>query len=241
MSISVARILSLIEQDGFVLVHKNANGQSSFRRPDSQPKLSQWIIVDCAGRQHEAVVGSIATSVTKRISIKGLMEMRLLDEIAEVEERGWTIVDSTEKAKEWEVQLARVAPLRAAEMAAEIGPEILDRTESARIAVGKYLGCLIDTADAGTQLQFLREQAEQSIVADAERLANWPGVLQVAGAEDQYLLATLCVLHFQRHVENPLCSFIGSDPLENDQLMWRIQLLADTFLADSETCQRTAT
>lgn len=234
MSISVARIRSILEQDGFVLVGNNTSGQSSFRRTASQSHLFEWIIVDCAGRQHEAVVGSIATSVTKCILTKGLMEMRLLDEIAGIEERGWTIVDSIRHAKEWEAQLAKVAPMRSAEMATEVGPDILERTKLARIAVGKYLGSLTHMEDVDIQLKLLRGQAKQYIVADAERLANWPGVLQVAGAEAQYLLATLCVLYFQRHVEDESFTFMGSDPLENDQLMWRIQLLADNFLAGSK-------
>jgi hypothetical protein len=164
------------------------------------------------------------------------MEVRLLDEMAEDKVRGWTILDSRAKAEAWERQLARVAPARTSEFAAEIGINVLARTNVARIAVERYLELLaVGPRTVAERLSDLRQEVDEVIIADAERLATWPGVLQLAGAEDHYLLATLCIIRFERQVEASSATFLGDDPLVNEHLMWRMQLLADALLVRSQT------
>lgn len=239
MKIQPKRLLSMLTPLGFAL-GRVSTIEDSFElvRVSKTPALYEAVMVSSQGKRGEAVSATIGISVTKLVMTKGLVETRLLMEVADVKElvdeygfwvpgRGQAIIETTERAKQWEEQLASVASERAAEMAADVGPELLERTKSARNAVGKYLECLSDIKEVGNQLRCLRQQAERPIVAEAERLANWPGVLQEVGTEEVYLMATLCILHFQHHVENTTGSFIGCDPLENEQLMWRIQLLVD--------------
>ena len=244
--VSKARLSPLFARHGFSPGAPWYGGWT-WRRWNDRIGVSEWVVVGFAGKNSESVSVNRGVGVTRIIAIG--LEHELLMEAADVKElvdedgfwlpdRGRAIIETVERAKEWEAQLAQIAPKRTAEMAADVGPGVLSRTASARAAVEKYLSLLSNTEVIDTQLRHLQQQTARSVVADAERLVEWPGVLQVAGAEAQYSLAALHILHFQRQVEGAVESFIGSDPLENDQLMWRVQLLADALLADSGAEQK---
>src|SRR5207248_1369102 len=109
------RLLSSLEQHGF----NSGPGLSSqdsftFVRKSKAPDLFEWIFIEASGKRSEAVVASVATSLTSTIlDRRGLAVEHLLMEIAEDQERGWSIVESQAEAREWESRLVGVAPFRA--------------------------------------------------------------------------------------------------------------------------------
>ena len=66
---------------------------------------------------------------------------------------------------------------------------------------------------------------------EAARISRHPGVIQLAGTEECYLLASLALVVFGDNVEGAANAFKGHDPLENREMMFRIQLIADRLLA----------
>lgn len=231
MIVNPSRIGKLLEPHGFVLGRTSRIEKSySFFRSDQEPELFQWIKVEGAGRRGEAVAAEVAVSVTKRVSLTGLMELHLIKEIASVKERGWTIISTAKEARAWENRLASIGPLRATEFARERGPELLSTTDSARRAAKHYLEHLDLERSLDEQLHQLRQRCDQALIERAERLAAWPGVMQEYHAEDVYLLCTSCILCYENEVETASTSFSREDPLENAPLMWRIQLVADVLL-----------
>jgi hypothetical protein len=108
----------------------------------------------------------------------------------------------------------------------EVGAALLKRTEAARQFARDRLGRLVPGPGVSEQIAELERSMPSVLAAEARRLAAWPGVMQVAEAEGIYVLACLCVLHGNEHQSLP-----GQDPLSNDELMWRIQLVADGILS----------
>jgi len=79
----------------------------------------------------------------------------------------------------------------------------------------------------------LKQNVSADVNREARHLAEFPGVLQQRSAEEVYELAALTILRFENEVEASAPSFHGQSPLENDSLMWRIQLVADHILSQS--------
>jgi hypothetical protein len=231
MKINVSRIIALLRPEGFVLGRTSRIEKSfAFVRPDQRPELYQWIIVNCAGKNGEAVVGKVAVALTTHKGLKGLMKSQLLFEIAQVKERGWTKIYEAAEARAWEREFVAIAPRRAVELAAEAGAELLETTKSARNAAHAYLEHLDLSKPVPELLNEAISRVDSRRLAEAQKLAEAPAVLQVFGAQDIYLLACLCILEYEEEVEDVGTSFYGQKPIQNKQLMWRIQLIADRLL-----------
>jgi hypothetical protein len=230
MRIQTSRLLRHLSRHGFALVHNGGGGKTCLVRPDSSMRTIQWIVVDSSGKKGEAAVAYIGVGVTRRIAFKGLLDLQLLEEIAEDKDRGWTIIITDQDALAWEEKLIRVAPRCAKEFASEHGPILLQRTEAVRNAVGKYLSHLDTEQAIEGQLKSLERRASERMLTDGERLAGWPGVVQIPEASAVYRLACLAIVSFEHEVEENRRPFAGQNPLEDDGLMWRIQLIADELL-----------
>jgi hypothetical protein len=199
----------------------------TFVRKSKSPDLFEWIFVEASGKKSEAVVASVATSLTSRIlDRRDLAVERLLMEIAEDQERGWSIVESQAEAREWESRLVDVAPVRADQLTEERGDELLHRTEEARRAVKRYLVHLDLAKPVATQIEQLRHNADPKQLGVAERLAWWWHC-----AEDIFALSWLCIVSFEAEVEDPPKSFAVQNPNFNAELLWRIELIADKLLS----------
>ena len=79
--------------------------------------------------------------------------------------------------------------------------------------------------DVRDYLEELQREMPSERIAEAQRLAAGTGVLQVSGSEHIYLLACLAVLNGDHG-----SSLLGQDPLANQMLMWKIQLVADGIM-----------
>ncbi len=227
MKISCTRAGKLLKAKGFVNRRTSPLVRHcAFVRPDPNPSLYQQIDVSFAGRRGEAVVAHIAASVARWIRVKGLSVSRLLGEIAIDQERGWSIIGTRAEADEWERSLADLGPIAVTEFVSEVGAALIERTEAARQVARDRLARLDPGRCVSDQIAELERSMPSVLVAEARRLAAWPGVMQVAEAEGIYALACLSVLHGNDRQSPP-----GQDPLSNDELMWRIQLVADGILS----------
>jgi hypothetical protein len=227
MKISCARTGKLLKPKGFVTRRTSPLVRHcAFVRPDQNPSLYQQIDVSFVGRHDEAVVAHIAASVARWIRVKGLSVSRLLVEIAIDQERGWSIIGTKAEAEDWEQSLADVGPIAVAKLVSEVGTALVGRTEGARQFARDRLARLDPERDVSEQIAELERSTPSVLVAEARRLAAWPGVMQVAEAEGIYVLACFSVLQ-----GNDDQSLPGQDPLSTDELMWRIQLVADGILS----------
>ncbi|MBI3723852.1 RHS repeat-associated core domain-containing protein, partial [bacterium] len=169
------------------------------------------------------------TVVREQCSTKGLVEDRLVKEIA-AEKSGWTFFPTTEAAKAWERRLASIAPKMARDLAVEKGPEVLERTAAARDAVARYLRFLGGFESPWQARAALSTDMSDADQREAARLAEFAGVLKVRGAGDQYAAACTAIVKHAATVEETPMPFRGVSPLDERNLMWRIQLLTDALM-----------
>jgi len=219
----------LLEAHGFDTAWRSGS-DLLFVRPSSVVGLFEHVLIGSAGPKREAIYADVVISIVQhRLGTKGLCELHLVEEVAADKERGWTVMRTLEESREWARKLADVAPRAAAALAAEKGPALLARTVTARAAVEAYLKQLPDAADLNVLTTWLLGRLGGDGVALARRLADGPGVLQNAGAEPLYEVACLAIVLFE--VGSQGLAEAKLDPLEDEGLMWRIQLLVDRLEA----------
>ncbi|MFN0197434.1 MAG: hypothetical protein ACKVT0_11875 [Planctomycetaceae bacterium] len=221
MKVSQRRLQKLLEPIGFI-TRRVGRHDLGFIRPDVLSDLYLLIELSFAGKKNEAVAGYVFISVTRWICIKGISEGNLLLNVASDKERGHTIVETTSQAKEWEYLLARNAPTAVEALAREHGQSLLDRSAHARQRAALHIQRLDRTEPLYAQII----KFDVNLINAAQRLAEWPGVMQVYDAEEIYLLASAMVLSGDEEF-----SYWGQDPLHNDDLMWQVQLVADEILS----------
>jgi hypothetical protein len=224
----------LLQAQGFDTSWRSGNDLGFVRMVDG---LYEHVVIGSAGREGDAVYANVAISIVQhRLGTKGMCELRLVEEVAGDAERGWTVIRTVDGSREWAQRVAEVAPRAATALAAEKGPALLARTAAARAAVEGYLKKLPDVADLEALKSWLLGRLEGDRVALARRLADGPGVLVKAGAELLYVVACLAIVLFE--IGNSSLSQVSFDPLEDRELMWRIQLLVDRLEARTTPAAR---
>lgn len=207
---------------------ENRDNESALtRQSQTSGELFELLIVGWAGRHGEAVSADAGVSVMRGWPTKGLIETERLPEVDDDRDHHRSMVHSGTDAERWEASVARVAPRKCVECSVRLGPELLARTEPARLAVARYLSQLPSGLAARDARDWLygKSSSEQRVAAN--RLRRWPGVLQVEGAELVYEVAALLVMRFASVAESQQALEVSADPLRTPELMWRIQLLRD--------------
>lgn len=227
MKINRNRLTKHVSRHGFTQSQAEPNSLT-FVRPDARRELFQKIHVDCQGKRSEYVYGNVSVSVVKHMHLKIDARNHLM-ELDVNKERYWTLVESDDQAKAWENHFADVAPRAADSWAHTHGDALLRRTEKARVRSANNLRKLTLTRPLGQQIQAFEAMRGSRLVSDAMRLAAWPGVMQIYGAEELYTLACCAVLSGDESAE-----YAGQDPLRHDELMWQIQIVADGILLGTE-------
>lgn len=189
------------------------------------PSLFRQIDVTFAGNRKEAAIAHLTVSVTKWLRVKGLSTTRLLEDVATDKGRGWSVIATENEAQAWEAAVARLGPIGASELSSEAGPVLLEMTHDARTIAQDLLANLDRKRNVFDQLQVLERSAPLGRVAEAKRLAELPGVMQLTDSQEIYRLACLVVLNGLDQ-DNPS----DLDPLNNSTLMAQIQLVADGLL-----------
>lgn len=240
--VSEARLSGLLNDSGF----RSASrwyGSYAWNRWNSMLGVSEWILIGFAGQTNEAVSANVGVGITRTLAFG--LSYELLMDLADVTEtfdkygswlpgRGRAIIETSEQAKAWERRLADIAPAAAECYALKHSDELLKQTAHARQRSVEILQQLDFTKSLGQQIQELESRYGHAYRQEAERLAEWPGVMQIFDAEEIYLLACYAVLTGEQGT-----TFIGQDPLSNEELMWQIQLVADGILSWTREAETT--
>ena len=233
--VSERRLSSLLNPAGFHNV-THRFGDFAWNRWNSLQGVSEWVLVGFAGKNYEAVSASVGVGITRILAFGVKHELVL--EVADVKvmldeygfwipDRGKAIIESVNKAKAWEYRLAEIAPTAAECYAVQHGIELLRQTANARQRSLELLPRLDSTKSFYQQIEEFEARHGHEFRKEAERLSEWPGVMQISDSEQLYLLACCAVLTGDQGIE-----FFGQDPLENDELMWQIQLVTDGILSE---------
>jgi hypothetical protein len=229
-------LFALLEQHGFSYGPESRTTDALiFVRPSHRDALFESIIVDSQGKRGEAVYASVGVAVTRQVAYKVLGEVQLLGELGGDPNRGWTIIEDDRKAEEWEHQLSAIGPMRAREWADIAGLKVLRQTEGTRIAVAKYLTLVEPTEDLERVLGHLKRAASKSIADEAERLHACPILNGGPNQQAAYRVACYVIVANSEEVERR--SFLGADPMNDVNLMYRVIMLADRFLIASSMRQ----
>jgi len=228
--VSKNRLSDLLIATGFRSASRWYGGYA-WNRWNSLHGVSEWVLIGFAGKKNEAISANVGVGITRSLAFGITHE--LLVEVADVREmfdnygfwtpgRGQAIIETTERAKAWERRVAEIAPAAAECYALQHGNELLKQTTRARQRSLELLRQLDSTKSLYQQIQEFEDRHGHTFRKEAERLAEWPGVMQVRDAEELYLLACCTVLTGEQGT-----ALTGQDPLKNDELMWQIQLVAD--------------
>lgn len=234
MMVSVKRVGKLLEPQGFQLVYYHAQARLFvFSRNDPNPDLFQRVRIHCAGKRGEAAEGDAEVSVIRGANAtKGLVEDELLLELASEPERGWTVLGTNDEAKDWEQRFAQFAPQQAAMLARKMGAELLAATAACRAAAAEMRERMGDIHDLLSTRSQLARDATAEQLQTARRLAEWPGVLQIAEAELVYEVATIAIVIHATEISS-LRLNVEADPLYDRHLMWLIQILVDRIITEN--------
>ncbi len=223
-------LLSALSGAGYKL-GRTSDSETSFTFTKARSDgLYELISCSFAGRNRDAAVCRVGISVTRIVLLKNLTEESVVVEVATVPERGWTIVESDEQLRVWEQKVLDVAVPTANQFANEHSKALLDRTEKSREAVQTCIDEVLSFDSLDGCLTYFKSRTSDEQIHVARRLAEWPGVRQVNRAEQIYEVACLVVVARIRPNDLPNPEEPVTMPLENDQLMWEIQLIADRLL-----------
>ena len=231
--VSETRLSGLLCASGFRSVSR-WHGDYAWNRWNSLLGVSEWILVEFAGKRNEAVTAKVGVGITGTLAFG--ISTELLVEVADVREiddkdgfwipgRGRAIIETLERAQEWERRLAKVAPAAAHSYALQHGDELLNQTTHARQRSAHLVRQLDCKKSLYQHIQELTARHGRDSRKKAERLAEWPGVAHTCEMDELYLLACCAVLTGEEGL-----ALAGLDPLKHDELMWQIQLVADGIL-----------
>lgn len=236
MKLDQGTLRELLQVHGFDTTWRSGS-DLGLVRPSTVNGLYEHVVIGSAGREGDAIYANVVISIVHHsLGTKGMGELRLVEEVAADAERGWTVMRTVEESRQWAQKLAEVAPRAVSALATDKGPALLARTAAARAAVGAHLKQLPDTADLDALKTWLLGRLDADGPALARRLAEGPGVLQKAGAELLYEVACLAIVLFE--VRGQGSADAKLDPLEDRELMWRIQLLVDRLEARKRSGDR---
>jgi hypothetical protein len=230
MKVSAPRLRRLLTEAGYHRGFRAASIPSfTFVRRSKISGLYESIIVDAGGKEAEAVGASVGVAITKVVMYKFLGEVQPLREVAEVKDRIHTIIRTTEKAMEWEKELARIAPDLNLAWAQERGPVVLERTKEVRSVVDAYVARLDLSRPRSELLEEMRSQSDPRTLDLAERMFESGGRGSDV-TDEAYQLACLAIVRLVDVVEPERLTMVRKSPLVEHDLMHRIYILADRLI-----------
>jgi hypothetical protein len=195
-------------------------------RPSRLSGLFEEIEIGAAGRSHDALYAEAKLAAARgRLGTKGLGASDPLHELANGP-AGYFKARSKTEAQAWLGRVAGAAPMRWAKLTAEKGPALLDSTATARCAAAAYLARIAELAGDDPSPEPLLAKASKEERQEAQRVAGFAGVLRYEDAEPQFLAAALAIAMFSPEIE-PGLALRGANPLEQPDLMHRVQLIVD--------------
>jgi len=191
------------------------------------------IVCEFIRKKNDAAVCWIGVSLTHTIPFKGLTENLLVEEVASDTDRGWTIIKSKDDLSKWLQSVAEIAVPKLNQIAAELAKTIVGNCEESLERAKSCIVAVERVTSVEAMLLTLKANATEDERRVAERIVEWPGVVQLADSRTTYEVATLLVLQnlYKSRLPNPLNT--TEMPLENTNLMREIQLVADSLLQSS--------
>jgi hypothetical protein len=219
---------------GFISVHSGRqNSKLVFVRP-RKDRTFERIVCEFVGKKNDAAVCWIGVSLTRLIPFKGLTEIFVVSEVASDHERGWTIIESNEDRCNWFRSVVEIAVPKLDEVAENFAKDLIQRCGESMDRAKACLAGIEDDTSVNTLLINVKTKATEDELRVTERIVEWPGVVQIANAQTTYELATLLVLQtlYKSRLPNPYDS--KEMPLEKTNLMWEIQLVADSLMGQCQ-------
>lgn len=223
----------LLEPQGFELSYcSSVSEQHLFFRVGKSPGLFERIRLHFgksrSARDHNCayVVAEVAV-VPGWTAVRGLYDERLLRELEGPEGGGWRRFSSEKDEMAFAESVSTLGPVVVSKIAAESGPEILSRTESARAAVEKYLGRLHNSGSTGIS------GLDEMQIDQAHKILSTPGVMRIPDGSSAYETAIATILTFSDEVDGQQVWSFDSSPFRDLELLWRIEILASRIYGES--------
>jgi hypothetical protein len=181
------------------------------------------------GRVGDLVGASVACAITPgRTALKGMAEVLCLTEIASEPETGWTALADKAAGLEWESKFCAVAPTRANEFAARVGPTLLASTKQARDASNQYLErCRLFGPTTQEMLLSMKARMSGRQESECQRIMKRP-IICIPNGKEFYDVAVHAIALYAGEVEGDPHWFEGKKPDFDDDRgpMIRLQFIA---------------
>jgi hypothetical protein len=151
MKVDIGRLCDLLGRSGFAY-HRVPNEHPCLVRRSVISGLFEAIVVRASGKHGEAVYAYAVTSITQTPMFKTLGKARIITEIAEVAERGWTIIRNRRDAIKWEEDLGAVADRIASNWSQNVVSSLLEETEQLRQLAAECITNRVNTHGSGVPI-----------------------------------------------------------------------------------------
>ncbi|MEZ6050479.1 MAG: hypothetical protein R3C02_03685 [Planctomycetaceae bacterium] len=124
------------------------------------------------------------------------------------EQQGWSEIRTDDQVRHWQSAFVAIAPEAVREYASEVGPELLDKTAAARIAVSKYLRKLtplsaesINAENVHGVLEKLFPDATEEHIESMNKVMKYP-MIMIEDGKSLYETVVLAIVRFCDEVES---------------------------------------
>jgi hypothetical protein len=229
MMLSPDRLSALLKPQGFWLREADSlTKEIAFVRAAEISRLYEHLNIQGQGKLGEVVYATTSVSGSTNHSCDDCVSERDLSLMYLLEtnkERHWTLVNTSEEAKQWECNLAQHADAQCRATARAKGPSLRGRLEPAFNALARYvskIGNIYEVFDS--EFKYCSD-APTAQRAEAEELAWRMG--NIGESSEDIQLACLFLVLFGRAVEGRRHVFRGRKGEEGGSLRVRIYLLVD--------------
>jgi hypothetical protein len=203
-----------------------------FVRPSPLRRLYEHLQVVGQGKQGEAVYAVSGIAGVQFFgaifdSAVGEEDLSLLYALETNRDRHWTIVETVQQAKEWEIRLAEQAHSHCQATAKRMGPALFERLQPILDIVDSYVAKLGNLTEIFDKEYLYASRSSSEERKEADRLVLGASSGRSQGLADDLQLACLVLARFGREVEGHENPFAGKKVHEDPPLRARIFLLAD--------------
>lgn len=228
MGVNCNRVHKKVEPFGFCQrLRKMSAHDCAFVRPDEMKGLYQHLEIWFQGRRREAVYAYTGVDITQHVGLSN-KRRHLVPGIATNVERQWSVIHDDQQAKAWENRLCELIPAIFAAVSVSERQGLLTETQSSRDQAMRCLARLSLAESLEEQVRSLGSR-HPKLIARANQLADIPGVMCIAHADDLFVVACLLIL-----LDEESAPLARDSPLDNPELWSLINLVADGILSHSD-------
>jgi hypothetical protein len=243
--IKANRLLTLLSPQRFELAWEHWIGRQfdfDFVRASSIEDVFEHIEINSQGKRGEAVSCGIWVSPLKRHRVHFIpspdVDEFLVELCACMPERSYTLIENESDAKNWETQVADLAPTRVYDLAQKHGQIIADQTKAQRRAAKEYLQCIREITDEPVMEYLayqLRSRATPNEQREADRMAQLACMPPLDDVNEAIACAALAIAMFGSTIDQEHHGFRGESPNGNRELRLRLDIIADRLRSGRPT------